>query len=381
MNKSRGYKKLDILFICNSLDLGGAEKIMYEIVKDIQSYKIEIICLKGIGYFSKILENENIKITYLNLDKNPFNLIKIFKTYLYFLKKKPRIIHSFLYHSIVFGSIFSKLTFTNKILWSIHSDFVKSNNSFLRNIQVKFLSKLSNFIPNKIIYCSNISLENHEKIGYCKSKSIIINNGISTNKFYPRKKNYNQLRKFLGVKTDCFLIGHIARFHPIKGHNLLLKSLKLLKNNNKNFKCIMIGSNVNKKNEILIKQIKNNNLEDNIILYGETKFPQKLINAFDINIISSVSESSSLVLMECMASGIPTLSTNVGPISETMGKSGWVVKNKSSKELAEKLLYIIKNKKSLKNKGLSAREIIISKYSQYEMLKKYNLTYNQFLKT
>ncbi len=128
MTKARKFKKLDILFICNSLDLGGAEKIMYEIIKNIKYHEIEIICLKGIGHYSKLFENEEIKITYLNLDKNPLNFIKILNTYLSILKKKPIIIHSFLYHSIFFGSILSKLTFTNKILWSIHSDFVKINN-------------------------------------------------------------------------------------------------------------------------------------------------------------------------------------------------------------------------------------------------------------
>lgn len=121
-------------------------------------------------------------------------------------------------------------------------------------------------------------------------------------------------------------------------------------------------------------------MEDNIILYGETKFPQNLINAFDINVISSISESSSLVLLEAMASGVPTLSTNVGEIRKIIGKSGWIVKNKSSKELAEKLKFIIKNNYTLKEKSLLTRKIILKKYSQSEMLKKYNLTYNLYLK-
>jgi len=141
----------------------------------------------------------------------------------------------------------------------------------------------------------------------------------------------------------------------------------------------MIGTNVDKKNIKLNKKIKNNNLEDNIILYGETKFPQNLINAFDINVISSISESSSLVLLEAMASGVPTLSTNVGEIRKIIGKSGWIVKNKSSKELAEKLKFIIKNNGNLKEKSLLTRKIILKKYSQIEMLKKYNLTYNLYL--
>ncbi len=375
LRKNESKNNLDILFICNSLQIGGAERIMYEIIKNNKNYKKEIICLTGTGFYSKLIENEGIKISYFDINKSLFSFLKLFKIYTFILKKKPKVIHSFLYHSDVIASILGKLAFVNKILWSVHHDFIKSDNTLLRNIQVKFLSIISNLVPTKIIYCSKESLENHLKIGYCKSKSLIINNGICTKKFYPCQNNYKKIRKYLGLKKDLFLIGHIARFHPIKGHLVLLECLKILKQEYIHFKCLMIGTNINKKNLLLNKKIKKYNLEENIILYGETKFPQKLINAFDLNIISSLSESSSLVLMESMASGVPTLSTNVGPIKKTIGNSGWVVKNKSSKELAEKLFFIIKNRKLLKEKSLLAREIIQKKYSQVEMLKKYNLIY------
>ena len=46
-------------------------------------------------------------------------------------------------------------------------------------------------------------------------------------KFYPRKNLNHKIRKLFNLKKDDFLIGHLARFHPIKGHKILLKSLKL----------------------------------------------------------------------------------------------------------------------------------------------------------
>ena len=98
------------------------------------------------------------------------------------------------------------------------------------------------------------------------------------------------------------------------------------------------------------------------------------------NVISSVSESSSLVLMEAMASGIPTLATNVGPISKTIGQTGWIVKNNSAKDIAEKLIFIIQNKNSIKRKSILSRERIIKISSKVDMLKKYNLNYELFLK-
>ena len=380
MNKLKKEERdLDILFICNSLNLGGAEKIMYEVVKDTKSYKREIICLTDDSFYGNLLEKEGIIINYFNLNKNLYDIIKIIKIYLYILSKKPKLIHSFLYHSDVIASILGKLSFTKKILWSVHHDFIPSDNSILRNIQVKFLSIISNYVPDKIIFCSKESLNNHVKLGYSKRKSIIINHGICTKKFSPRKNNYNKIRSLLHIKKEIFLIGHIARFHPDKGHKTLLDALKLLKKEYKNFKCLMVGTNINKRNTLLKKQIIESKLEDNIILYGETKFPEYLITSFDINVISSLSESASLVLLETMASGIPSLATNVGPISNTLGESGWVVKKKSPKDLAEKLIFIINNPSYLNEKSLLAREIILKKYSLNRMLKEYNLSYKLFI--
>lgn len=381
MNISTEEENLDILYICNSLDLGGAEKILKEIVLNLKNYNKEIICLTGRGFHSNYLENKGIKIFYCNMNKNIFNFLNLIRIYKIILNKKPKIIHSFLFHSDVIASILGKLALTKFIIWSVHHDFKKFDNKFLRNIQVKFLSIISHIIPIKIIFCSKRSLVNHEKFGFSKRKSILIKNGICTQKFKPRKNIYFKFRKLLGIKKNTFLIGHIARFHPIKGHIILLKSLSLLKKQNRDFKCIMIGKNINKKNLSLKKKIKELDLGDNIILYGETKFPQKIINSFDLNIISSLSESSPLVLLETMSSGIPSLSTNVGSVKETIGETGWVVKRKSPKALAEKLFYIIKNRSNLNKKSIEARERIIRNYSQKKMLKQYNKTYKFLLKS
>ena len=150
MNKLKKEERdLDILFICNSLNLGGAEKIMYEVVKDTKSFKREIICLTNDSFYGNLLENEGIIINYFNLNKNLYDVIKIIKIYLYILNKKPKLIHSFLYHSDVIASILGKLSFTKKIFWSVHHDFIPSDNSILRNIQVKFLSLISNYVQIK----------------------------------------------------------------------------------------------------------------------------------------------------------------------------------------------------------------------------------------
>ena len=80
-----------------------------------------------------------------------------------------------------------------------------------------------------------------------------------------------------------------------------------------------------------------------------------------------------------MASGIPNLATNVGPLKKTIGETGWIAKKESTKDLAEKINFIIKNKSQIKEKSFLARKRIMSKYSQKRMLKAYKLIYKLYL--
>ena len=81
MNKLKKEERdLDILFICNSLNLGGAEKIMYEVVKDTKSFKREIICLTNNDpFYGNLLENEGIIINYFNLNNNAVEFLNNIK--------------------------------------------------------------------------------------------------------------------------------------------------------------------------------------------------------------------------------------------------------------------------------------------------------------
>ena len=83
-------------------------------------------------------------------------------------------------------------------------------------IEMKILALLSYLIPNKIVYCSYSSKQSHILNGFKKNLSYIIKNGISLEKFKPKKELRIKIRKKFKIKKNCFLIGNISRYHPIK---------------------------------------------------------------------------------------------------------------------------------------------------------------------
>ena len=204
-----------------------------------------------------------------------------------------------MYHSNLLGGISSKLLGIKNIYWSIHHDFEYSNK--FNFFEMKILILLSYLIPKKIIYSSISSQMNHLKNGYKKSNTLVINNGVSTLKFKPDLRSRKKFRKQLNIDNDCFLLGNISRYHPIKDHNTLLKSLVELKQYQINFKCILIGSGLSEDNIHLINKINKYNLTKHIILYGESKEVHKIINSFDLNILTSKSECAPVSLLESMS--------------------------------------------------------------------------------
>ena len=83
-------KKIRIIHFITSLGIGGAENVLYNLLKqnDNQIYEHEIICLNSGGLLKKKIKQLNIKVICLNLDKN---FIKgILKCYGYINKKKNK---------------------------------------------------------------------------------------------------------------------------------------------------------------------------------------------------------------------------------------------------------------------------------------------------
>ena len=106
------FKSLDqankILHVITSLDVGGAEKALYLLIKNTKkNTNHEVICLKSKGYFYKKLIKLGVKVHILNMYPKKFNLIKQFKFFSLIRKTDYNILQTWLYHSDLISSFYS----------------------------------------------------------------------------------------------------------------------------------------------------------------------------------------------------------------------------------------------------------------------------------
>jgi glycosyltransferase involved in cell wall biosynthesis len=353
-DKIWNFKKISknkILHIINSLNQGGAEKALTNLINfDDKNNHIVVSLLKK-GFFSKQLENKKIKIYYLNMSKKNIliNFFHIFRLILITLRENPKIIQTWLYHSDFIGSILSIILFKRNVFWTIvNFNLERKYNKFFTNIILKINRFLSFYIPKKIICCSEASIRNHINFGFSEKKFVFIPLGFDINLYKPIKNI--DIKKtidsnFLIKKTD-FIIGCVARWHEQKNHSFLLNSFKTINKSSKNIKLILVGTEMDISNKKLMNLIRINNVLDYTLLLGPRDNIHELMNIFDLNVLVSYSEAFPNVLGEAMSSGTPCLSSNVGDAKDILGDYGKIIDIDSNENFITAIDYFIKMKEN-----------------------------------
>jgi glycosyltransferase involved in cell wall biosynthesis len=82
-----------------------------------------------------------------------------------------------------------------------------------------------------------------------------------------------------------------------------------------------------------------------------------------------------------MSKGLSCVVTDVGGNQEIIenGKTGYIVPPQDPKSLAEKIIFLLKNKETAERIGLGASAIVRSKFSHETMLSQYEALYNSLI--
>lgn len=317
---------MKIVHIITTLGDGGAERTLFNISKNSQLQSQVIVSLLDQGKYGELLSKLGVKVYYLKMKPNIFFIFKIFSLMKILYYEKPDIVQTWMYHADFFGSIASILIGIKNIFWNIRHSELQKNHSNRKTIYIiKILTKLSWWVPKKIIVNSKRSIKVHKKLGYCSKKFLYIPNGYDLSKLKPTNKKFFSIRKRLKIKKNKYLIGLVGRYNLAKDHFNLLNALYLLKNQKIDFFCVLGGKGINYKNNNLVTIIEKLELKNHIKLMGvQTDIPS-FMSELDLHILSSNSESFPNVVAEAMACETPCVVTEVGDAAYIVGKTGWVV--------------------------------------------------------
>jgi len=371
---------MKILHIITALGNGGAEHTLYKICKHDKSNEHTVISFKGEGKYFSLLNEIGVKVYILKTNPITF-FLKFFLLMKMIRFLNPDLVQTWLVHGDFLGSIATRLAGIKKIVWNIrYSNLEFKSTKLITILLIRVLSKLSFSLPKSIVVVSKSAKKNCEKIGYCKKKLFLIQNGYDLSILKPIKSQKINFRKNLKIKKEVAVIGMVARYTNKKDHNNLLNALSLLRSKNINFICILVGPDNNKKNLDLTNKIKELNLNNYIKLLGSKNDITQVMNWIDIYVQSSkYGEGFPNVVAEAMACGTPCVVTDVGDAALIVGKTGYVVPPNNSFKLGraiERMILEI-NKKNWSKKKNQSKLRIKNNFGINIMIKSYNKLWNK----
>jgi len=169
------------------------------------------------------------------------------------------------------------------------------------------------------------------------------------------------LKEEIGCGKGAPLIGAVGVSQPYKGYEYLIKAAKSVVKEVPDARFVIIGFNFCRQDNYLNSLKK---LTETLDLEAVVTFMEKrhdlpeVFSSLDIFVFTSVADAFGRVLIEAMACAKPAVAFDCGAAPEIVEekKTGFLVVPKNFNELAEKIIYLLKNKDIRDNFGFGGRQ-------------------------
>lgn len=367
-------QKTNILQIIATLDIGGAERQLVELVKrlDKNKYNVTVCCITRGGPMEENLKKLGIEYHLLH-KRFKFDFTVIFKLTRLIRQKKIDLVHTWNFTANAWGRLCAWVAGVPIIIASEHGTF---SPVLKRQILVdKLLSKCT----DKIITVSNNFKECIERIEKIPHEKIIaIHNGIDINEFGTSVNNAN-LKNELKIDKECPVVGIVARLDPLKDHESFLRAAEYIIKKMPEVRFLIVGDGeLRGKLESLAKEV---GLSKKVIFTGFRRDITNILSIINVFVLCSISEALGIAVLEAMASSKPVVATNVGGIPEVVKdeETGILVPPGNPEALAESITRLLKNKEEARRIGLAGRRRVEKYFDIKLKVKKVEEIYDKLI--
>jgi len=315
-----------ILHVITSLQTGGAEKLMVDLLPRLRDagHEVELLLFDGTDTpFRREAEAVGLKVHDLGIGGSVYSPIRLLKLIPYL--RKYDVVHTHNTAPQLFAAMGS-------VLCSVVLCTTEHNTSNRRR-GWRWYAVADRWMYNryrKVICISQKAEENlREYIGHCKADICTINNGVDIAKY----ANATASSALEAIAPGSRKIMMVAGFRWEKDQDTLIKSLKYLP---EKFHLFLVGDGVRRGE--LEALIESESLSNRVHLMGLRTDVPNLLHAADYIAMSSHFEGLSLSSVEGMSVGKPFLASDVDGLREVVKGAGILFPHQDAKTLAREIM-------------------------------------------
>ena len=191
----------------------------------------------------------------------------------------------------------------------------------------------------------------------------------------PAGRSREDVRRELGLSDSETMILHSSNLRPLKRIDLLLETVARIRPRGSFKLVVLAGGNF----EPFIKDVQRLNLQDRIIVREKVNDIEDYLQATDLGLFTSETESFCLSILEAMYFGCPSVARRVGGIPEVVedNVSGLLVPSDDPDALARAVESLIQEPKRRTAMGRSARERAAKHFSAEVIVPRYEALYQR----
>jgi glycosyltransferase involved in cell wall biosynthesis len=376
-------KRVRLLWLIDSLNVGGAESLIVPFVRRLDRAKCEvsICCLTTIGgnAIEPLLRNEGVAI--VNLGARNLRDLGAFRRLLRLVREERiDLIHAHLTYAAIWAAVCSRLTGVPSIA-SLHvAPPGGKSKEASRDRLMRFV--LNRWAASVIAVSDALRDDYLRGGGLMPEKIVAVQNGIELDRF---RKDRDQCRQRItsefGIPADAPLAVTVSVLRPGKGVEVLLDAVKPVLQRVPNAYFLIIGDGSMRAEWAQLAE--RNGVSHRIRWAGYRKDVESLLAGCDLLVHPSLADAFPTVLLEAMAAGLPIVATNVGGIPEIVepGVTGRLVPAGDAEALATEVANLLQDSGMRRAMSEKAREVAMDRFSTEAWIRRLETVYQRAVQT
>jgi glycosyltransferase involved in cell wall biosynthesis len=388
-DRDRGASaRIPVLFVIGTLDIGGAETQLVEMVRHLdRRFEPVVCCLAAPGPLAARLEEAGVPVITIGLRRPkrgywrllpaavrmPFDLARFAQCV---RRQRPLIVHGVLLHAYLLGAFAGRLVGVPVIVAGRRSlSHFKRDRPFVRLVE-----RVANRCTDLIIANSEaVRRDTIESERVSPDKVVVIHNGLDLDR-YARVSTEatDALRRDLALGPGPVVIV-IANLIAYKGHEYFLRAWAEVRRQWPDATALLVGDGpVRAAREADARAL---GIAANVRFLGTRRDVPALLAAADVLVHPSLEEGFCNALIEAMAAGKPVVATDVGGNGEAVvhGETGLIVPARDAQALAAAMIDVLQRPDRGAALGRAGRLRASDRFARSRMVAQYEAVYDDLL--
>jgi L-malate glycosyltransferase len=357
-----------VLHVLHNMSFGGAEVLVYDFVRATRETTTpSLACLDGVGPLGERLRNDGVRVEHLH--RSPGLDVRVIARLRTLIQEsRPDVVCAHQYTAWSYAAMaLTWLRSQPALVFVEHGRHYPDHRRSKRIVanRLSFLHRTQRVVA----VCSYIKQLLVENEGIPASRIEVVYNGVDPAKFDQSvlpQTTKQDIRTELGLTEQHQVVTCVARMHPVKDHPTLVRGFAHAAQHHHQARLLLVGGGEAEPLRALARDL---GVGDRVIFAGVRQDIPSVYAASDIFAMASLSEGTSVTLLESMLLELPSVVTDVGGNPEIVERNatGLLTPRGDAEALGASLASLLRQPDQRAAMGKRGRARVLQHFTQQRM--------------